>query len=108
MFNRISMRQIQQQEPQRRSIFLKIKKYWLEIILILAISLLLCGIVCAEEIDSAIYMLCPEHGELTENEVLTLVVLGSENYICLHCAARLWKNNREEVNKMIEKFEKHK
>ena len=86
------------------------KKYWLEIILILAIVAMLCLTCCnssADEFDSAIMITCPEHGELTEDEVMTLIILGSENYFCMFCAGRFWKNNKAEIRRVITKFEEH-
>ncbi len=46
---------------------------------------------------------CAEHGNLEETEIATLIIMGSENYICLHCVMELWKNNQSEINKIIRK-----
>ena len=84
------------------------KKYWLEIILILAIVSLFCGMSCADEFDSAIMISCAKHGELAENKVATLIVDGEEHYICLKCVndiltclMELYENNQEEIDSII-------
>lgn len=87
------------------------KKYWLEIILILVIIAVIC-LTCsdssADEFDSPYIINCLEHGELmTENEVMTLIVLGREIHLCMFCAGRFWENNKAEVNRMIAVFESH-
>jgi len=84
------------------------KKHWLKMLLILVMASLVCGILSADEFDSPYITNCKEHGELTtENEIMTLIVLGREIYLCMFCGGRFWENNKAEVNRMIAIFEKH-
>lgn len=88
------------------------KKYWLEILIILAIVFVVVYMFSvsadAEEIDSTYIIHCTKHGSLTEDEIATLILAGEEYYICLKCAnniltclLELYENNQEEIDSFV-------